>query len=425
MTSQRDALYRAICSHPDEDTPRLIFADLVEEDGDPVWAAFIRTQVELARLPEHDPLWAKCRQLDGNALHGSAMAHTLPALPDGFSKRGCRFRRGFTWRVEVRDPAAVLTDADALFAAAPVEALDFDERHRPDLAELAACPHLARLRRLEFTDTRFGVEDLTPLGDSAHATGLTDLAFENGAVLADGLQALARSPLFARLESLDLTNNFLAPALLVDALGAAPRHGRLRRLALRFCDVPAFDAPHLFALPVMRGLDDLDLSDNRDLGPEGVKALAESGAVRGLAALKLSNTLPGVPGVRALAETSGLSGVRWLDLSANRLGPTAAGLLAESRHARGLRVLDLSNNPLTDKGAAALAGSRPLAGLVELVLADCGIGDAGALALAESPHLDGLMRLDLRDRSVGRPLGAEARRALLDRFGPRVSFNVE
>ena len=31
MTSSHDALYRTICSHPDEDVPRLAFADLIEE----------------------------------------------------------------------------------------------------------------------------------------------------------------------------------------------------------------------------------------------------------------------------------------------------------------------------------------------------------------------------------------------------------
>ena len=41
----------AICAHPDEDTPRLAFADLLEEDGDSSRAAFIRTQVALARVP--------------------------------------------------------------------------------------------------------------------------------------------------------------------------------------------------------------------------------------------------------------------------------------------------------------------------------------------------------------------------------------
>ncbi|MDB5313182.1 MAG: hypothetical protein JWO38_7384 [Gemmataceae bacterium] len=425
MTSQHDALYRAICDHPDEDTPRLAFADLVEEDGDPAWAAFIRTQVDLARVPEYDPLWAKCRQFNPDAMRGWGMAHTLPTLPSGFTKQTHLFRRGFLWRVGVRHPAAFREEAAGLFAAAPVRCLDFDDRHRPDLAELAACSHLARLRRLEFTGTGFRADDLAPLGESSHAENLTGLAFEYGAIDADGLEALAGSPLFGRLEVLELGNNVIPPALLVDALGAALRHGSLRRLSLRFCDIPPPDARHLFALPVMRGLDHLDLGNNDDLGPDGIEALTESGVVRGLAVLKLAKTLPGVPGLRSLTETSGLSRVRWLDLSANRLGPVAAGVLADARAARGLRVLDLSDNQLGNKGAEALAGSRHLAGLVELVLADCGIGDAGATALAESPYLDGLLRLDVRDRSVGRPLGDAARRALVDRFGPRVAFNQE
>ena len=47
-----DALHRAILDHPDDDTLRLIYADALEDDGESRRAAFIRAQVELARLPE-------------------------------------------------------------------------------------------------------------------------------------------------------------------------------------------------------------------------------------------------------------------------------------------------------------------------------------------------------------------------------------
>ena len=45
-------------------------------------------------------------------------------------------------------------------------------------------------------------------------------------------------------------------------------------------------------------------------------------------------------------------------------------------------------------------------------------------ALAESPHFGELVRLELRDHgAAARPLGAEARRALAERFGRAVSHN--
>lgn len=419
-----DALRRAVCARPDDDTPRLVFADLAEDLGEHRLAHFVRTQVELAKVPADDPLHAKCRQLEPDVFRGWNLSDHLPKpLPDGFSVSGFQFRRGFAWRVTALSAEAVAARAAALLALAPVQALSFDHLHRPDLAVLAAAPALTRFRRLEFSQCHFNGLHLLPLVESKYAADLDELRFDDGAVTADGLEAMAGSALFGRLTAVGLRNNALPPALLVDALAAAPADAALRRLDLSQADLPAPDAATLFALPLVRNLDHLDLSEN-PLGVDGVTALAEArGLLRGLRVLKLSKTLPGVPGVAALAKTSALAGVRWLDLSNNRLGPVAVRTLADGRNARGLRVLDLSGNPVGDKGAVVVAGSRHLAGLVDLDLQDAGVGDAGMMALADSPHLDGLLRLDLRDRLTGRPPGEEARRALLDRFGPRVSFN--
>src|SRR5262249_1506358 len=46
----RDALFCAILDHPEEDTPRLIFADWLDEHGEADRAEFIRVQIELSRL---------------------------------------------------------------------------------------------------------------------------------------------------------------------------------------------------------------------------------------------------------------------------------------------------------------------------------------------------------------------------------------
>jgi uncharacterized protein (TIGR02996 family) len=49
MTDVADALLRAVLAAPDDDAPRLVYADWLDEHGDPDRAEFIRAQVELAR----------------------------------------------------------------------------------------------------------------------------------------------------------------------------------------------------------------------------------------------------------------------------------------------------------------------------------------------------------------------------------------
>lgn len=50
--TDRTAHYQCILSHPDDDTPRLTYADRLEEEGELERAEFIRVQVELARAPK-------------------------------------------------------------------------------------------------------------------------------------------------------------------------------------------------------------------------------------------------------------------------------------------------------------------------------------------------------------------------------------
>src|SRR4051812_7418936 len=52
MTSDGDALFRAICEQPWEDTPRLMYADWLDENGDSRRAEFIRVQIALAKEPD-------------------------------------------------------------------------------------------------------------------------------------------------------------------------------------------------------------------------------------------------------------------------------------------------------------------------------------------------------------------------------------
>src|SRR5438067_7515657 len=65
------AFIRAIAASPDDDAPRLIYADHLDETGDPVKAAraeFIRVQIEKARLVPDTPRWTELWYRDSALL---------------------------------------------------------------------------------------------------------------------------------------------------------------------------------------------------------------------------------------------------------------------------------------------------------------------------------------------------------------------
>jgi uncharacterized protein (TIGR02996 family) len=53
--ADRAAFVRAIAANLEDDLPRLVYADWLDEHGEPERAAFIRVQIELARMPPDDP----------------------------------------------------------------------------------------------------------------------------------------------------------------------------------------------------------------------------------------------------------------------------------------------------------------------------------------------------------------------------------
>lgn len=62
----REALLAAIAADPDADLPRLVYADFLDDHGDPDRAEFIRFQCRTARTDPTDPLWlpAKLREYE-------------------------------------------------------------------------------------------------------------------------------------------------------------------------------------------------------------------------------------------------------------------------------------------------------------------------------------------------------------------------
>jgi uncharacterized protein (TIGR02996 family) len=358
--SDEKALLAAIWEHPHEDTPRLMYADWLQENGQSERAEFIRVQVELARIDETDTrraellkrearIWKKC---------GRAWKEGLPP-----NVRCNRFERGFPTNRNVGIPARrflKLRSADL----APVPLWDYYLRKaEPVWKQILSSVNLSRLLALQTSLSHCGPEPVRQFAASPYTRNLAGLSLSFWEIGTEGLNALLEADL-PNLRKLDLGHNRLGDE------GAA-------RLA---------------AGPLPPRLDHLDLGGN-EIGPGGFMAVMRALGPRRLARLDLPDNPIGDRGITLLTRWSGVGN---------------------------LRTLLLYRAELSDAAAIELADCPALAGLKELYLGWNRIGLKGAKALAKSPHLSGLTALYLNDnRLCGNTLAETVLRA---RFGSCVHF---
>jgi uncharacterized protein (TIGR02996 family) len=152
MDDVERALLAAIIAEPEDDTPRLVYADWLDEHGRPERAEFIRVQCELARLvlgKESDDQYAELtrRQSELYASHflkwESEFAVTLPP------NRQTRFwfRRGMVGDIYCR-VKYFREHGDQVVAAAPLEQLSLRQPTEKGIVGLSELPAFRRVSGL-------------------------------------------------------------------------------------------------------------------------------------------------------------------------------------------------------------------------------------------------------------------------------------
>jgi uncharacterized protein (TIGR02996 family) len=455
-----DALLSAVIANPDDDTVRLVYADWLEEQGDPR-AEFIRLQIALARDEPGDQVALELRERD--LLDGYRNLWAAPLLG---LVTGVQFSRGFPDWVAV-DARRLIDDGADLFRAAPIsqvwvrraaglaeelaacphlnrlEALDLDDNGLDDgeVAAVLGSPHLGRLWGLNLAGNRVGPDSVrvlaTRFADTLRALGLRSALADRGALealarvdfaglrhldlagnsLRDEIATVLGAPLVCRLVTFDLAMNLLGGTPLT-ALAAAPALARVRHLILNMNQI---DDPGPVASSAHLRLARLDLTDNL-LDDGGTGVLARGAGMDAVRTLILRSNYVADRGAGAIAASQALRALAHLDLSNNRVGPNGVARLARRRLCR----LDLGNAPddpdarnaAGDDGAEAIAASPRASELSVLRLDGNRVGDRGAGALAASPHLNNLAFLNVRDN----PIGPTGREALARRFGSGVAL---
>lgn len=199
--NEEAALLRAICEHPDEDTPRLVFADWLTEQGSAVnvaWASGIRAQVWLARGSTDEALRFQACVFDSR--YGLEKLHERLELPPCV---GEAWDRGFPSDVSGQVPQ-LSSEWPGLAFRIPIRRLFVYEMNDDDAAGLITWPALTVLRELScagmWNSPR--VDVIGALAGCENLRNLKALHLQNVLVDDDTAAALLNSPHLAGLEKL-------------------------------------------------------------------------------------------------------------------------------------------------------------------------------------------------------------------------------
>ncbi len=334
-----------------DDRPRLIYADFLDDSGEPARAELIRVQLALSKLSEDDPRRPalsdrQAELLTQNRAEWTAHLAGLVVSVD--------FRRGIPDSASV-DASTFLERGNELFKRLRVRRLRLLDA-APLMPKLAVSPLLASVRELDLCSAELGNAGVALLAESPHLKHLDALDLGFNGLDDAGIDALARSSLLPNLTSLAINDNDRVSGDGLRALAESPFFAGLTALDVSGNDVGEIGMKAVVASRSMARLRSFRVNNNH-IGPAGIVALAGSPLLgRMLKAdskLELRGTASGPQGAAALAACPALAGCTALDLTDNYLGDAGLAALLRSPYLGRLELLKLGRNQLTDAGITA------------------------------------------------------------------------
>lgn len=399
------ALLRAVIAQPAEDTPRLVYADWLDENGDPDRAAFVRGQCALADMELWDDgytaLDVRCRQLE--RAHPEWLGPLVPFVSRGEHFSGDRdrpFARGFPARVELT-PAQFAEHRRHLFTETPVREIEF--KMEAGAGGLSKRAGLSKLTGAEFAFARDPSAARAVLACLERLGGLKHFGLIGSILGEKEAGDVFASAALAAVESLTIMGTRLPAS--AEAAFAALDWPDLRRL-LRVW-VSQLD---WLRAPWVNQLEELTIYDtepNLSIGQR--RLLADVLPATAIKKLSLGWWALDAAGGRALGEAVARSRVRSLALAQTSTSAEVAGALVTPAVLAQLRALYFSWAELDAEVIGRLAGSRLRVCALDHITCDA------LAALGRQPGLPELtdLRLGMVWKRKDDPF-AERLRALLE-----------
>ncbi|MBL8794221.1 MAG: TIGR02996 domain-containing protein [Planctomycetia bacterium] len=305
----------AILADPDDDVPRLIYADWLEDRGDP-YGAFIRVQCELA---DRNTPFLRREELEQQerallAAHGAAWAAPLHGWVNHW-----KYRRGFPDELLLTAKAFV-AHAHTVAQVAPASSLRLLFAG-PHLRRVLECPALRAVRRLDLSDNYLGVEGARALAEAQHLTALRELDLGLTGMDAAAVEILAQSLILSRVTWLRLAGRAGAPRDLrannvAFALTGSPHLAQLGTVDLRHCHLTSPGAALLMTSRHLPNLHTLWLEGNY-IDDEALLVVARSPQLGRLRVLGLGGNQITDIGIQALVESPHFTQLKRVTVTGN------------------------------------------------------------------------------------------------------------
>ena len=391
-----DAFLRAIISDPDDDLPRLVYADFLDETGDPDRAEFIRVQCRLAETEEHDPHF---RELEDRE-------HALLAANEGkwFREReGLNewvWRRGFV--DEVADGDSNRDTSDALFAVQPIQRWKVQTRDVHSALALSK-ESIARLKYFDSSGLSWNDRNQRIASRLFRESQLQSYRHSGIPTVSDFADVLVASPSPSVLTELRLSGSStyrtslrysLTPSSAGEALANALSKRIIAELGLNSCELTTRDIGHILQADCGAKFTEFDISEN-PIGPDGYRAFEKAHPAMRLQSLDVSGTpLAGIS-LEPLLQTRALASLTKLEINGCGSARRNMEVLSNSAFWSQATHLRAHSGTIPADTLEPLCNSQGPPALRLLDLADNYLRTEGVRMLCEAPWVDSLTWLAL------------------------------